>query len=194
MAFSARNRLVLLILATVMLTTRPHHFGGLPDASWAVLFLGGFYLRSPFAFLPLMVEAVLIDYIATQHSGISTYCSSPAYVMLLPAYAALWFGGVWAQRLWSGPRPVGVMAFSGSLLASVSLCFLISNGGFYWWSGRVPSPSIAGWFANFRNWYPHFVVVPCVYVGLVALAHVSIRQLVHGAGPRAPTRVRSSAE
>lgn len=34
-----------LVLALVMAATRINHFGALPDASWAVFFLAGFYLR-----------------------------------------------------------------------------------------------------------------------------------------------------
>ncbi len=178
MAFFSRNRLIFLMLVAVMLATRLHHFDVLPDASWAVLFLGGFYLRSPRAFAALMVEAVTIDYIATRHLGVSSYCLSSAYVMLLPSYAALWFGGAWARHHWNGFLPIGIMEFSATLLTSVSLCFLSSNGSFYWLSGRVPSPSLAGWLINFRCWYPHFLIVPCTYVGLAALVHVSVRWLL----------------
>ena len=177
MNFFTRNRVVLLILAIVMSATRLYHFGALPDASWAILFLGGFYLGSPLAFLVLMLEAVAIDYVATQHTGVNSYCLSPAYLMLLPAYASLWFGGARARRLWHGMRPLGVVGAGGIVLASLSLCFLLSNGSFYWLSGRVAAPNIAGWFAHFRHWYSHFVLVPCAYVGLAALAHASCRWL-----------------
>ena len=33
------------ILAIVMAATRVNHFAALPDASWVVFFLAGFYLR-----------------------------------------------------------------------------------------------------------------------------------------------------
>ena len=172
MAFFTRNRVIFIALAAVMLTTRLHHSDVLPDASWAVLFLGGFYLRSSLAFSALMVEAVAIDYVATQNLVFSSYCLSPAYVMLLPAYAALWFGGACAQRLWRDARPIGIFTLSSILLVSISLCFLITNGSFYWLSGRVPSPNVADWFVNFRRWYPHFVLVPCAYVSLAIAAQV----------------------
>jgi hypothetical protein len=170
--FTGKRLAAFLILATVMLATRQYHFGILPDASWAVFFLGGFYLTSYRAFAAFMVGAAAIDYIATQHLGVSSYCLSPAYVFLLPAYAALWFGGRWAGRDRDIEHARALVLLGVSLFVSVSVCFLLSNWSFYWLSGRVPAPSLAGWMANFRAWYPYFLSVPCAYVGLAALAHV----------------------
>jgi hypothetical protein len=185
MPFFTFNRLIFCILATAMLVTRLHHVGSVPDASWAVLFLGGFYLRGPGAFAALMLEAAAIDYIATQHLGVSSYCLSPAYAMLLPSYAALWLGGAWAHRHWKGPRALSVVEFSMSLLISVSFCFLLSNGSFYWLSGRASSPNFAGWLVSFRQWYPHFLLIPCAYVGVTAMIHMSarwLRRILRGSG------------
>src|SRR5690606_36139481 len=56
---------ILALLAVVMLATRINHFGALPDASWAVFFIAGFYLRGwgRWAFPLLMALAVAIDYV-----------------------------------------------------------------------------------------------------------------------------------
>src|SRR5580692_3342727 len=94
------NTVGLLLLAGAMLATRLHHFEHLPDASWAIFFLSGFHLFGARAFALLMVEAVIIDYVATQHLGVSSYCLSIAYLFVLPAYAALWLGGRVAARHW----------------------------------------------------------------------------------------------
>ena len=159
-----------LILAAAMLATRQFHFGSLPDASWAVFFLGGFYLNRYAVFAVFMTGAVGIDYIATAHLGISSYCLSPAYVFLLPSYGALWLGGRWARQHWQGAQFGGLVRLGASLLLSASACFLISNASFYWLSGRVATPSLTGWLANFLAWYPSFLAVPCVYVAVAMLA------------------------
>src|SRR3546814_5799109 len=59
--------IVLSLLVLLMAATRTHvftHFTPVPDASWAVFFIGGFYLRnwSRWAFPLLMVLAVGIDW------------------------------------------------------------------------------------------------------------------------------------
>jgi hypothetical protein len=160
-------------LAAVMLGTRLGHFAGLPDASWAVFFVAGVYLRSARAFLLLMMEAAAIDWLATHEAGISSYCISPAYVFLLPAYGSLWLGGLWFSRL---PVRVGMPSLArlaASLLAATSLCFVWSDASFYWLSGRVAERSVAGWLANDAIWYPAFLETALLYVGAAALLHVA---------------------
>jgi hypothetical protein len=64
MTLTTRSRLtIFLVLAAVMAATRLNHFGVVPDASWAVFFIAGFYLRGSarWAFPALMVLAVAID-------------------------------------------------------------------------------------------------------------------------------------
>ena len=77
-SLSARNQLLIgLVLALTMIATRLQHacgVGHILDASWAVFFLGGFYLRSSWAFAALMAEAVLVDLAATTWGGVSSFC------------------------------------------------------------------------------------------------------------------------
>jgi hypothetical protein len=164
------NTVGLLLLAGAMLATRLHHFDHLPDASWAIFFLSGFYLYGARAFAVLMAEAVIIDYVATEHLGMSTYCLSIAYPFVLPAYATLWLGGRWAarHRYDELPRRVGWLIVC--LLLSVSVCFLLTNASFYWLSGRAAHPTVAGWMAGFQRWYPYFLAVSCIYVTMVVAA------------------------
>ena len=91
------------ILAIVMAATRVNHFAALPDASWAVFFVAGFYLRGSlrWAFPLLIALAVLIDFIVITGQGMnfwSHYCVSIAYWFLLPAYLSLWFAGSWLRQ------------------------------------------------------------------------------------------------
>jgi len=160
----------LLILAGTMLATRLHHFQYLPDASWAIFFLSGFYLFGARAFALLVTEAVIIDYVATEHLGVSSYCLSIDYPFVLPAYATLWLGGHWAARHWYDELPHRLGWLVVCLLVSVSVCFLLTNGSFYWLGGRAANPTDAGWAARFQRWYPYFLAVPCVYVAIAVMA------------------------
>ena len=87
-----------LTLALLMAATRSHHFAAtlhLPDASWAVFFLAGFYLRPLWMFPALIALAGVSDYVAIAGFGVNDFCASPAYGFLLPAYGALWLAGRW---------------------------------------------------------------------------------------------------
>ena len=97
---SRRNTLVLaLALSALMWATRGHHFMSvthLPDASWAIFFLLGFYFRQKVMILPLfLAQAAVIDYVSITHFGVDDYCVTSAYPFLLPAYSALWLAGRW---------------------------------------------------------------------------------------------------
>lgn len=71
-SISKRAVMITLMLAALMAATRSHHFATafhLPDASWAVFFLAGVYLRLVSMLPALMAEAALIDYAAVTWGG-----------------------------------------------------------------------------------------------------------------------------
>ena len=165
-----------LILALVMLATRSHHFGAIPDASWAVFFIAGFYLRGSvrWAFPLLMALAVLVDWAVIRSQGIdfwSHYCVSPAYWFLLPSYAALWLGGAFLRAHYRGlhARELGLLV--ASALVAASVCYVISNGSFYWISANVPARSFAGWIENLGDWYRAFMQTTLAYIAVAAIVH-----------------------
>lgn len=181
---------IFLALALVMGLTRLHHFDVVPDASWAVFFLAGFWLRGSarWAFPALIAGAVLIDFFVITGQGInfwSHYCVSPAY-WFIPAYlGTMWFGGSWLAAHQRGLRGATLGVAAGALLISEAECYLISNGSFYWLSAAVPVPrSAAGWMSNLGDWYLPFLGTTAVYVAIGALLHVALTLLVQHRGQR----------
>jgi hypothetical protein len=84
-------------LLMLMLATRSSHFASalsLPDASRAVFFLGGFYLARKY-FGVLLGTAIAMDFISMAMGG-SRACLTPGYLLIVPAFAVLWFG-VWRR-------------------------------------------------------------------------------------------------
>ncbi len=86
---SKRNTAILAVaLSALMWATRGQHVATLthlPDASWAIFFLLGFYFRRS-VMLPLfLAQAALVDYLAITQFGASDYCVTAAYGFLLPA-------------------------------------------------------------------------------------------------------------
>ncbi len=168
---------IFLILGIVMLATRINHFGALPDASWAVFFIAGFYLRGSarWAFPLLIALAVLVDFFVITNQGMSFwshYCVSPAYWFLLPSYGALWVGGSLLRSRYAGlhARDLGLLV--ASAVVATSLCYLLSNGSFYWISASVPLRSFAGWMENLGDWYVPYLRTTLMYVGVGAAVHV----------------------
>lgn len=182
---------IFLMLALVMAATRLHHFSALPDASWGVFFLAGFWLRGSarWAFPLLIAEAVLVDFFAITGAGLdfwTHYCVSPAYWTMPAYFGALWFGGSWLARHQSGLRLPTLGLAAVALVVSEAACYLISNGSFYWLSASVPLPrSSASWFANLGDWYLPFLGTTALYVGIGAALHVGVTLLartLRGAG------------
>jgi len=192
---------ILAVLALVMIATRSSllrdHLFPLPDASWAVFFVAGFYFSSGSrerlyglfsrslamgSFVLLMALAVLIDYVVISAQGIGFwqhYCVSPAYWFLLPSYAALWLGGAFLRAHYRGlhARELGLLV--ASALVATSVCYLISNGSFYWLSASVPARSFAGWIENLGDWYRPFVQTTLAYVAVAAIVHGLAVQFLH---------------
>lgn len=161
--------LIGLSLMAFMAATRFHHFGDslhLPDASWALFFVAGFYL-SPVWFLALLVEAVAIDAAAVGWMGVSAYCLTPAYAGLQLAHAALWLGGRWLAR--NGEANLNRLA--ASALVTTAAAFFLSNTAFYWFGGRVAETSLAQYLQTFADYAPSFFASTLMYLGLAALIH-----------------------
>ena len=183
MTTAASRAAILTLLAAVMAATRLHHFAAVPDASWAVFFVGGFYLHrwTRWAFPLLMALAVAIDWIVISGSGIdfwAHYCVSPGYWALVPAHLAMWAGGWWLQRHARGAnwRSLGLLA--ASVVVATAVCHLFAQGGFYWTSSAVAEPTVAGWWKNYTDWLPAYLRVTAMYVGIAALAHVALARLL----------------
>ncbi|MFN3843457.1 MAG: hypothetical protein ACK4RW_09400 [Rehaibacterium terrae] len=188
MSLSSPTRIgIFALLAILMAATRLHHFGALPDASWAVFFLAGFYLRGSlrWAFPTLMALAVVVDYLVITGQGLNFwthYCVSPAYWFLLPAYLSLTLGGAWLNKRYHGlgVRELGLLA--GSAFVSISVCYLISNGSFYWLSEVVSEPSFAGWMKNLSDWYLPYLRTTGLYLGVAAAIHAAAAMTLRALG------------
>lgn len=176
-------------LTALMVVTRSGHLGTAwspPDATWAVLYIAGFYFGRDWRWaLPaLLCTAMAVDFIVIRDFGVSSYCVTAAYVFMLPAYAALWWAGAWMRRVYRH-EPADVARWVVSLGIGASLCFFLTNATFYWLGGRIAEPSLGGWWQSFTHWYPGFVGVPFVYAGIAGLLHAVLAR---------PARARVAAD
>ena len=163
--------LVFLGLAALMLATRFHHFGSalhMPDASLAIFFVAGFYLRRVAFFALLGAEAVLIDYVAVNYAGVSSWCITPAYGALALSYVVAWAGGYWVSRN-AALNTAFALRLALSAFAATSAGFLLANGAFYWLSGRIVDPNWSGYWSHMTLYFASFVGAACAYIAAAAL-------------------------
>jgi len=151
-------------LIALMALTRFHHFGDflhLPDASLAAFFFAGFY-RKKILFIFLLALAAFIDYVAIK-GGTSSWCVSPAYVFLIPTYAAMWLAGRYSAAFKTLTTLEFAKSFASAALAT-STAFLISNGSFYLLSGRYPDTSWAQYIERVAKYYPPYTASALIYI------------------------------
>jgi hypothetical protein len=161
-------------LIALMALTRGHHFVSvthLPSASWAVFFLAGLYISKKLFFPLLLALAGFLDYAAITWGGVSSFCVSPAYALLLPAYGSLWLAGHWYakqyQFSWSTLRPLGLSLAIATITSQV-----LSSGGFYFFSGRYTDTSLAEFGQRFVQYYPSQLSNLAFYLGMAVIVHI----------------------
>jgi hypothetical protein len=180
-------------LILLMLVTRYHHFGSvlhLADASWAIFFAGGFYLRSMKLFGAFLAAAAGIDYFAITQGGVSNYCISPAYGFLAPAYAALWLGGRSYQRYYRFKWP-SLFPLAATTIISVSVCFLISNGAFYMLSGKFSDSNLTEYISRVMLFYPLYLKTTIGYIAALGVVHALFEYLHNNYGQENNTRLNN---
>lgn len=176
-----KTLVIALLFFLVMIATRFHHVSAishftaisLPDASLAIFFLAGFYLRSPLFFGLFFGEAVLIDYLAITYGGVSDWCITPAYFFLVLAYAGIWFAGRWYATRYR-PAWMTLVPLLAALTIGTVLAFLISNTSFYLLSGRFTDQSWVEYSTRVAKYFPPYAITTFLYVSFAAFLHALI--------------------
>ncbi|NDU85004.1 MAG: hypothetical protein G3H99_00085 [Ferrovum sp.] len=177
-----------LVLAVVFMVTRNHQWTPvlhLPDASLAVFFLAGMLLASRWAFPALCLLGASVDAWAITQGGVSSYCVTPAYALLLPASATLWLSGRLCARLSLKHLRDGFALSLGVCLATLG-AELFSSGGFYFLSGRFPHPTVFGFLPRLLQYSPAVIGATVCYVVIGMI----LKQLVRSHRPTAASNLR----
>lgn len=177
--FSSPQAILLWVFAAVMVATRYFHFGApplfLPDASLAIFFLAGLYMRRAIVFPALLIVAGVIDYLAINVGGVSDWCFSPAYWFLIPTYAGLWFGGRYCAANHALSLQ-SLLRLGTVLLVASSAAFVISNGSFYLFSGRYADMSWAEYTSAVMKYYAPYMASAFIYTGVALMAEWALAQ------------------
>jgi len=165
-----------LALGLVMFVTRVGHFGeygGPPDASWAVFFLAGLWLRDARMFPAFFALGWGAD-LAAFSLGTPNLAFSAAYLFLLPAYGALWAAGQWVASRAENRLP----RLAAAVLGSAAVAFTVANLGMYLLAPSPTATGLAEFAAQVAGWFPGYLLTMATYVsvGLLGATLWSLRR------------------
>jgi hypothetical protein len=167
------------LFAALILLTRSTHLAfavALPDATMALMLLGGMWIRRWPGFAGLMGMVFASDWIATGTLGVPDYCLSPAYAGLVPAYLVVWLSGWWLHA----KRPqASLLGWLGTMLAASAAAFAISNAFWYAFSGGFDGWPVVRFAADVLAYYPAYAGTALGYVALAWLIRLGARHLAH---------------
>lgn len=171
---SSKHLAIAATLAFFMLLTRGSHVlthVALPDASLALLLIGGLYLRKAVWLVGFVMLATAIDFSAAAIDSLQAYCLTIGYWGMLPTYAAMWLAGVWLGKQSNG---LNALKFSLAAVISTLVAFVISTQTYYLFSGRFPNHGLVETMQYGWNYLPSYLAYTAMYlVGFWALAKAS---------------------
>ena len=173
-------------LVFFIMLTRSGHFAtaiSLPDATIALLFVGGILLGRTSWLALMIVVAFLVDAYAIGVKGVSAYCVSPAYWGLVVTYAIVWGLGRWLAKR---GEPFKILPFVVTGFVASSLAFAISNTFWYVFSGRFSNMSAMEFTSRIAHYGLPYVSYAMMYLGIAWVVHKAISSLV------LPTRIGSA--
>ena len=124
---TTKHIMIVAAIAFLMLLTRGSHVLtslSLPDASIALLLIGGLYLRKAAWFVLFVLLATVIDFSASAIDSWYGFCLTAGYWGMLPSYAAMWLVGLWLSNQ---ANSLDVVKYSLAGLLATFLAFVIST-------------------------------------------------------------------
>lgn len=162
--YSKTSLLIAVAIAFMMLLTRGSHVltsVSLPDASLALLLIGGLYLRKAAWFLLFVVLATAIDFGAAAIDSLQAFCLTAGYWGMLPTYAVMWLAGLWLSKQ---THNLDIMKYTFAGLFSTFLAFVISTQTYYLFSGRFPANGLIASLQQGWSYLPGYMAFTAMYL------------------------------
>jgi len=185
MHFIIKNKKFQLIsgLLLLLLITRGHSLGDiidLPDATLAVFFIGGVYLRK-YLYAPIFFFAAFLSDNHAFANGVSDHCYTPAYLFLIPTYMTLWVAGRRFQSLkLESLKHCITMAWT--LALATSIAFILSSGSFSFLSGYYDHLTISEHIARSSPYYIPYLLNTLIYMAGIIFVFNTKTYFVHSDG------------
>jgi len=160
------------VITFFMLLTRGSHVlthVSLPDASLVLFLLGGLLLKRTAWFVAFFVLATVIDFGAAAFDPAQGFCLTDGYWGLIPAYGAMWLGGLWLARQKDvfAANANAVMSYFFVSLAATFVAFVISTQTYYLFSGRFPAEGLIESMQHGWEYLPNWMGFSAMYFAFV---------------------------
>lgn len=151
-------------LAFLMLLTRGSHVMthvSLPDASLALLLIGGFCLKRAVWFAFFVALATVIDFGAAAIDSFQAFCLTDGYWGMLPTYAVMWLAGVWLGKQ---SKPYHGFKYAAAGVIATFFAFVISTQTYYLFSGRFPAEGVLEALKHGWEYLPAYMAYTMMYL------------------------------
>ncbi len=169
--------LIAVAIAFFMLLTRGSHVltqVSLPDASIVLFLLGGLLLKRAIWFGAFFILASMIDFGAAALDPMQGFCLTDGYWGLIPAYGAMWLGGLWLSKQHDA---FSALQFSTTALVTSLLAFIISTQTYYLFSGRFPDNGIIESMQHGWEYLPGWMGYAAMYFAIIWVSVMLLRNL-----------------
>ncbi|MES2499069.1 MAG: hypothetical protein V4570_00925 [Pseudomonadota bacterium] len=169
-----KQLIIAAVITFFMLLTRGSHVlthVSLPDASLVLFLLGGLFLKRPTWFAALFVLATVIDFGAAAFDPAQGFCLTNGYWGLIPAYGAMWLGGVWLskQKDVFVANTNAVLPYVLVSLGTTFIAFVISTQTYYLFSDRFPAEGLIESMQHGWEYLPNWMGFATMYFAFVWL-------------------------
>lgn len=164
-------------IAFVMLLTRGSHVltsVALPDASIVLFLLAGMFLRRLGWFVAFFMLATIIDFGAAALDPAQGFCLTNGYWGLIPAYGAMWLGGLWLSKQ---QNPFSAMPYACVALLTSFVAFVISTQTYYLFSGRFPNTGVLQTMQFGWNYLPSWMGFAAMYFVIVWAGNIGFKAI-----------------
>ena len=165
--------LIAAAIAFFMLLTRGSHVlthVSLPDASLVLFLLGGLLLKRAGWFAAFFGLATVIDFGAAAFDPAQGFCLTNGYWGLIPAYGAMWLGGLWLSKQQDAFANKNIVTYSLVSLAATFVAFVISTQTYYLFSGRFPAQGMIEAMKHGWEYLPSWMGFSAMYFAVVWLS------------------------
>ena len=165
--------LIVSAIAFFMLLTRGSHTltpFSLPDASVVLFLLGGLYLRRATWFVAFFVLATIIDFGVAALDPVQGFCLTNGYWGLIPAYGAMWLGGLYLAKTTDAFATKNLVSYSLVSAFTNFVAFVISTQTYYLFSGRFPAQGVIESLKHGWEYLPDWMGFSAMYFAIVWLS------------------------
>lgn len=165
------------IIAFFMLLTRGSHVlthVSLPDASLALFLLGGMLLGRFVWFAAFFILATFIDFGAAAFDPSQGFCLTNGYWGLIPAYGAMWLGGMWLSKQ---QNAFAWLPYTLVTMVTTLIAFVISTQTYYLFSGRFPANGVIESMQHGWEYLPSWMGFAAMYFAVIWLAVKALRNV-----------------